>query len=225
MKLRSDNSPQEIFDKHYALKCPHCGVQSNISAVSIPRYEYLARFVPERVGIVYRCDSCNEPIFLRFTLQPDFANGRADILETYEEVEHAQETFEFKYLPDELQQDFREALTCYSSLAYNGFAAMCRRTIQSACTDLGAEGSDKILNQLKELKEIAQIDDEAFVILKQIVIDGHDGTHPHLPKLNPQRAGLLLELMKDVLYQLYVRKGKLKESMELRQAAILKKTQ
>jgi hypothetical protein len=72
---------------------------------------------------------------------------------------------------------------------------------------------------------VAQVDDDTFNGLKQIVIDGHDGSHPHLPKLNPQRAGVLLELMKDVLYQLYVRKGKLKEAMELRQAAIQKKDQ
>ncbi|HEX9867721.1 MAG TPA: DUF4145 domain-containing protein [Candidatus Tectomicrobia bacterium] len=225
MYVSSDHNPQNIFDKHYALKCPHCGIQSNISAISIPRYEYLVRFSPKKVGIVYRCDSCNEPIFLRFMLRPDFNHSRAEILETYEEVERAQETFEFKYLPDEVQQDFREALTCYSSLAYNGFAAMCRRTIQSACANLGAEGNDRVLNQLKDLKEVAQVDDDTFNVLKQIVIDGHDGSHPHLPKLNPQRAGVLLELMKNVLYQLYVRKGKLKEAMELRQAAIQKKDQ
>lgn len=225
MYVMHDNNPQNIFDKHYALKCPHCGVQSNISAISIPRYEYLVRFTPERVGIVYRCDSCNEPIFLRFMFRPDFSNSRAEILEPYEEVERAKETFEFKYLPDEVQQDFQEALTCYSSLAYNGFAAMCRRTIQSVCADLGAEGSDKMLNQLKDLKEMAQIDDATFTVLKQIVIDGHDGAHPHLPKLNPQRAGILLELMKDVLYQLYIRKGKLKDAMVLRQAAIEAKNQ
>jgi hypothetical protein len=225
MYVFSDNNPQNIFDKHYALKCPHCGVQSNISAISIPRYELLLRFRPERVGIVYRCDSCNEPIFLRFTLRLDFNNSRAEILEIYEEVQRVRETFEFNYLPDEVQQDFRETLTCYSILAYNGFAAMCRRTVQSVCTDLGAEGSDKVLNQLKDLKEMAQIDDETFTVLKQIVIDGHDGAHPHLPKLNPQRAGVLLELMKDVLYQLYVRKGKLQEAMALRQAAIQEKNQ
>ena len=67
---------------------------------------------------------------------------------------------------------------------------------------------------------MAQIDDETFGVLKQIVIDGHDGAHPHLPRLGPERGAVLLELMKDVLYQLYVRKGKLKEAMELRQASI-----
>lgn len=220
MIVLHNNDPQSVFDKHYALKCPHCGVQSNVSAISIPRYEFVARFKPSKVGIVYRCDSCNDPIFLRFAVEHDFGNSRFLILEEYEEVERPQETFDFIYLPEGVASDFHEALTCYSSGAYNGFAAMCRRTVQSVSANLGAQGSDKVLSQLKDLKEMAQIDDETFGVLKQIVIDGHDGAHPHLPALNARRAAILLELMKDVLYQLYVRRGKLKEAMALRQASI-----
>ena len=220
MIVRSDNHTQSIFDRHYALKCPHCGVQSNISAVSIPRYEFVFRFKPTKVGIVYRCDSCNAPVFLRFSIEHEFGNSRFIVDERYEEIELPQETFEFKYLPEPVETDFREALVCYSNRAHNGFAAMCRRTVQSAATDLGAEGRDKVLAQLKDLKEMAQVDDETFKVLKQVIIDGHDGAHPHLPCLNPARAAVLLELMKDVLYQLYVRKGKLKEASALRQTAI-----
>lgn len=220
MIIPSNNDPQNVFDKHYALRCPHCGVHSNISAVSIPRYEYILRFTPQSVGIVYRCDSCNEPVFLRFAIQHDFGNSRVVVHDSYQEIELAKETFDFKYLPDSVGEDFREALTCYSSGAHNGFAAMCRRTVQSVSASLGAQGTDKVINQLKDLKEMAQIDDETFDVLKQIVIGGHDGAHPHLPKLMPERAAVLLELMKDVLYQLYVRRGKLQEAMALRQAAI-----
>ena len=220
MLVTQENYPGHVFDQHYALKCPHCGVQSNISAVSIPRYEFVRRFKPHRVGIVYRCDSCNEPVFLRFRVKHDFGNNRFHIHQEYEEIESPQETFEFKYLPENVAGDFREALVCYSSHAHNGFAAMCRRTVQSACTDLGAEGKDKVLSQLRDLKEMAQVDDDTFDILKQVIVDGHDGAHPHLPRLNSERAAVLLELMKDVLYQLYVRKGKLREATALRKEAI-----
>ena len=220
MIVDTQNNPQNVFDHHYALKCPHCGVQSNISAVSIPRYEFVYRFKPVRVGIVYRCDSCNDPVFLRFSVTHEFGNKRFIINEQYEEIERPQETFEFKYLPEDVEADFREALVCYSGRALNGFAAMCRRTVQSASTDLGAEGGDKVLAQLKDLKEMAQVDDATFTVLKQVIVDGHDGAHPHLPRLNQARAAVLLELMKDVLYQFYVRKGKLNEAMALRQTAI-----
>ena len=218
--LTKDNNPTDVFDKHYSLKCPHCGIHSNISAVSIPRYERIVRFRPKKIGLAYRCDACNAPVFLRFSVQLDLGNHRALINESYEEIERAEETFEFKYLPTDVTNDFREALICYSSSAFNGFAAMCRRTVQTVSTDFGARGGDKVLKQLKEMKEMAQLDDEIFGVLTQIVIDGHDGAHPHLPRLDETRAAVLLELMKDVLYQLYIRKGKLEEAKGLRQHSI-----
>lgn len=221
MLIRQNNDPQSVFDRHFALKCPHCATQSNISAISIPRYELLDRFRPEVVGLAYRCDSCNAPIFLRFRVERyDVGNHRIDISEEFDEVERPQETFDFEHLPDSVGADFSEALSCFSQSSCNAFAAMCRRTVQSVATDLGAAGKDKVLGQLRDLKEMAQIDDETFDLLKQIVIDGHDGAHPHLPSLNPERAVVLLELMKDVLYQLYVRKGKLQKAMALRREAI-----
>ncbi len=144
------------------------------------------------------------------------------LAEEYEEVELAQETFDFHYLPDAVQEDFREALTCYSHLCFNAFAAMCRRCIQSTSQELGAEGSNKVQNQLKDLKSMGVIDDGDFDQLKQIILTGHDGAHPHLPKLSRERADVLLELMKDVLYQLFVRKAKIQEAAKLRQEAASK---
>ncbi len=220
MRLRNDNNPQDIFDHHYSLNCPHCGAYSNITAISIPRYEFLVRFKPKKVGIVYRCDSCNQPIFLEFDINNYHLSGNEIIFsENYKEIERPTETFDFLYLDEKVADDFREALTCYTNLCLNAFAAMCRRTVQSVCSDLGADGKDRVLNQLKDLKEMAEIDDETFTVFKQIIIDGHDGAHPHLPSLNKDRASILLELIKDVLYQLYVRKGKLQKAMQLREEA------
>ena len=36
MILGHQNDPQSVFEQHFSLKCPHCGVISNLSAVSIP---------------------------------------------------------------------------------------------------------------------------------------------------------------------------------------------
>ena len=67
---------------------------------------------------------------------------------------------------------------------------------------------------------MAEIDEETFELLKAIVLAGHDGAHPHLPALSAERAEVLLELMKDVLYQLFVRKKKIQEAAEKRKEAI-----
>jgi hypothetical protein len=222
MAITSENRPDVISDHAITLKCPHCAVVSHMSAVSIPRFEYLKRFEPQTVGIGYRCGSCNNTVFLRFV--PKYEFPCVHLSDEYEEVERPKETFEFQYLPEQVRRDFKEALDCYSISAFNAFAAMCRRCVQSAAADLGAKGKDKVLAQLQDLKDMAEIDNETFDLLKQIIIEGHDGAHPHLPAVDAKRAAVLLELGKDVMYQLYVRRGKLHEAMALRTEAIQAKT-
>ena len=213
----------EIIDTHYTVKCPRCGVPSGLSAISLPQWELLVRYKPTKVGVGYQCDACHQPVFLRFSVAYELQGGWITLKDPYEEVERPQETYELNYLPGEVASDFREALTSYSNSCFNAFGAMCRRTIQSGCAALGADGKDKVLKQIEDLKTVTQVDDETFEILKTIVVAGHDGAHPHLPTLSPDRAEVLLELMKDVLYQLFVRKKKIEEAAAKRAAAIQNK--
>lgn len=222
MDINYQNDATQVLDQHYALRCPHCGVQSNITAISIPRYELAMRYQPAKLGIVYRCDSCNDPVYMQFEAidyQPGNNILRINQLK-YQEVQKSHETFDYKYLSVEVADNFREALTCYSNACYNAFAGMCRRTVQTIFTELGASGKDKVLAQLRDVRETASLDDEAYSILEQVTLFGHDGAHPNLPKLSPERVTVMLELMKDILYQLFVRKGKIQESIELRKKAI-----
>lgn len=189
-------------------RCPHCGVDK-------PSLHMTKNFNTDRHNggrqrfwRTYSCRNCGGAILAGAN------SDRGNVEEMYPRAPIEQ--FDFENLPTEVADDFREALDCYSISRFNAFAAMARRTVQSISTNLGAKGGDKVLSQLKELKELAQIDDETFDILKQIVVGGHDGAHPHLPKLSPERAGVLLELMKDVLHQLFVRKAKIKAAIELR---------
>lgn len=224
MYIPKDNNITNIFDTHFTLQCPHCNAISNVTAISIPRYELIQRFKLNKVGIVYKCDSCNEPIFLKFHIDVSSLNKNPiKIYDDYIEIERPQESFDFKYLPEEVKNDFKEALTCYSNSCYNAFGSMCRRCIQTASNLLGAKGKDKVHRQIKDLREMAEIDDETFEVLNQIIISGHDAAHPHLPKLSQERAKILLELMKDVLYQLFVRKAKVIEAMQLRKEQIKNK--
>lgn len=96
---------------------------------------------------------------------------------------------------------------------------MCRRCIQSVSETLGADGTTKVQAQLRDLKDMGVADEETFEQLHQIMLTGHDGAHPHLPALSAARAAVLLQLMKDVLYQLFVRPAKIREAGELRKKA------
>ena len=218
MHINSVNDPQNIADKHFTVKCPHCNTKSGLSLVSAPRYEYMHRFKSEWVGFVYRCDACNQPVFLKSRVIS--LADPVSFNENMVEIERPAESFELQHLPDEVAEDFKEALVCYSNSCWNAFAAMTRRALQSTATHLGSEGSTKVQQQLEDLRKMGVVEKEGFDQLKAIMLAGHDGAHPHLPKLSAERAAVLLELTKDALYQLFVRKAKIEESVRLRSEAV-----
>ena len=201
-------------ERSLAIMCPHCQVYTHITAVSVPQFAELVASRPNQVGIVYRCDSCSAPIFLKFAVKM-YAANRVELANNFIELERAKEKFNFTYLPEQVEVLFREALGCYSAGFFNAFASMCRRTAQAVYADLGENGRLRIFEQVREAKELAEIDNETFAVVKKVIFGGEGDPSP-LPELNPSEAGVLLELLKDMLYEAYVRKGKLQQAMMVR---------
>jgi hypothetical protein len=189
-----------------------------MAIVSAPKYDLIRRFRLDEVGLTFRCNSCNKPVSLIYGIVSRNANP-IQLSNSYTRTQIALEPYESKYLEGPVADDFREALICYANSCWNAFAAMCRRCIQSVSAALGVEGTTKVQQQLNELQGLGVADDQTFEQLKQIMLTGHDGAHPHLPALSQERAEVLLQLMKDVLYQLFVRPAKIKEAVELRSKA------
>jgi hypothetical protein len=198
-----------------ALNCPHCQVFSHITAVSVPQYAELVASRPNQVGVVYRCDSCSAPIFLRFAVKM-YAANRVELASNFVELQRAREKFNFTYLPEDAEKTFREALGCYSAGHFNAFAAMCRRTAQAVINDQGDNGRLRIFNQINEARDMAEIDSDTFAVVKKVLFGTDADPWPSLPEIGAYEAGVLLELAKDMLYQAYVRKGKLQQAMMVR---------
>jgi hypothetical protein len=198
-----------------ALTCPHCQVIAHITVSAVPRFEELQTYRPSQIGIVYRCDACHAPVFLRFTVRM-YSASRIELSPQFAEVERAREKFSFTYLPEEVELLFKEALTCFSSGSYNAFASMCRRTAQAVFADLGEVGKLRLFDQLNEVRELAALSADTFAKLKSIVFGAASDPHPNIPHLDGQEAGIALEVMKDLLYEAYVRKGKLQQAMLVR---------
>ena len=202
-------------DRGLALQCPHCNVLAHITPVSIPDFNQVQLHKPSHVGIVYRCEACNAPIFLKFPVKL-YAGSRIELSPSFVELERPREKFNLTHLPEEVETLFREALACFSSGCYIAFAAMCRRTAQSVFEDLGENGKLALYDQLGEVRRMAEIEDRTFADVKQVVF-GHDSDpRPNMPVLGSYEAGVLLEVMKDLLYQAYVRRGRLQQAMMVR---------
>jgi hypothetical protein len=198
-----------------ALTCPHCQVLSHITPLAVPRFADLTTWRPKHVGVVYRCDSCNAPIFLRFTAKI-YGAQRIELSSQFTEVERPREKFSYTYLPETIETLFREALNCYSAGAFNAFASMCRRTLQAAFAESGEAGRMRVFDLLNDVRTMVDLDADTFIDIKRVVFGTDADPHPSLPLFEEQQAGVLLEVMKDLLYQLYVRKGRLQQAMMVR---------
>lgn len=198
-----------------ALACPHCQVLAHISPVSVPDYNALIQHKPAQVGLVYRCESCNAPIFLRFAVKL-YAGSRVELAPNFVELERPRERFNFTYLPEDAEALLKEAFTCYSAACYNAFASMCRRVAQCVFADLGDEGRLELYNELLNVKRLAELDDESFAVVKKLLFDPDQPGRAGLPAIDDFQAGVLLEVLKDLLYQAYVRRGRLQQAMMVR---------
>jgi len=198
-----------------ALTCPHCLVIAHVTPQAVPRFSELTAVRPKQIGIVYRCDACNCPIFLRFTVR-DYTPARIDLSSTFTEIERPKEKFSYTYLPEQVELMFRETLSCYSYGALNAFVSMCRRTMQTVFANAGEAGRLRIFDELNDVREMVEIDADSFALVKRVVFGTDADPQPGLPQLDDDQCGLLLEVMKDLLYQTYVRKGHLQQAMVVR---------
>ena len=202
-------------EQNLALVCPHCLITAHITPAAVPRFEDLQAHKPQHVGLVYRCDACLAPIFLRFTARL-YSADRVELAAQFSEVERPRETFAFVHLPEEVELLFKEALTCYSRGAFNAFASMCRRTAQALFADLGETGRLRLYDELNDVRAMAELDVETFTRIKSVLFGNDSDPRPNTPLLESYAAGVLLEIMKDLLYEAYVRKGKLQQAMLVR---------
>lgn len=198
-----------------SLTCPHCQTFAHVTAVATPKFDDLCRSKPKHIGVVFRCDACSEPIFLKFATK-SFSATRVDLTGSYVEIERARENFPLTYLPEEAESLFKEALDCYSAGCFNAFGSMSRRTAQSLFHELGERGKLEVFDTLQEIRTLAELDDEMFGALRNVLFGSDSDPRQQQPNIDAERAGILLEVMRDLLYQTFVRKARLVQAMTFR---------
>ncbi len=211
--LKENQEVESELEERIGLECPYCEVYAHMTPQSVPDATALLRDKPKHVGLVYQCDACHAPVFLRFTVR-EYSDNRVELLRNFVELERPKERFAFSYLPDQTEVLFREALTCYSNNSFNAFASMCRRASVSAYEAIGEGGKMRAFEEAMAAQEIAGIDDDTFAPVKDVLFGG--GPEQDLPLLRRAQAGILLEVMKDMFYQLFVRRGKLTRAIKVR---------
>jgi hypothetical protein len=198
-----------------ALNCPHCGVLAHVTPVSVPDFNALQQHKPSQVGLVYRCAACNAPVFLRFTVKL-YGGSRVELAPSFVELERAREKFNFTYLPEETELLVKEAFACYTAGCYNAFASMCRRAAQATFADLGPQARLDLFEELANIRRLAELEDDAYELVRKVLFDFDEPGRGSQPLVDGLQAGVLLEVLKDLLYQSYVRRGRLQQAMMVR---------
>jgi len=141
-------------DEQIGLECPYCNVYAHMSPQSVPVATDLLHDRPKHVGLVYQCDSCQAPVFLRFAVK-EYFEDRVELYRNFIELERPKERFAFSYLPKHTEVLFREALACYSGSNFNAFASMCRRSAASAFDELGEGGKLQAFEEVMVAQPLA----------------------------------------------------------------------
>ena len=197
-------------DEELGLECPYCGVYAHMTPQSIPDVKRIIEKRPKQIGLVYQCDACLAPVFLRFGVK-SYDDNTVELLQNFIELERPRERFAFSYLPRQTEPLFREALSCYSTGNFNAFASMCRRAAASAFGAMGESGKLRAYDEIMVAQDIAGIDDESFEPIKRVIFESSE-----LPMISRSQAGILLEVLKDMFYQCFVRRGKLTRAIKVR---------
>lgn len=196
-------------------ECPHCGATAHFSLMACPSFARVRAEHPAKVGIVLQCDACHTPLFVRYRVRA-WLEDRVEFHPHAEEMEHAPERFSYAQLPEKIAAAFREALACHSAGLLQAFAVMCRATTQAMLEDLGERSRLRIFDQVAEVRALAGIDDVTFNAIRRVLFEGDAARGPPLQPLTRMQAAVLLETMKDLLYQTYIRRAKLQKALRLR---------
>ena len=109
-------------------------------------------------------------------------------------------------VPEEIANDFREALRCFHVKSYRATVTMCRRAIQASCKELKAV-KEKLIDQINDLAKTGKITEPLKEMARQIRKIGNDGAHPNddlLKDVTEQDAAEIIGFVRKYFDHVYV---------------------
>ena len=201
--------------------CPYCKTISAFSCIFSIRGEYNNKLYPVSV---WRCHNCDRTIFVRN--KPEIYTHNAEKL-NIQDVYPADEPEVDENIPEGIASDLIEALRCYNIKSYKAAVVMCRRALQKACLNLGADKKKRLVDQIKDLKGTGKLHSDLAEIATEIRMLGNEGAHPTndgLDDVNSEDTEEILNFALELLDDLYVRPKKV-EAMRVRRQKRTEETQ
>jgi len=189
-------------------ECPHCGAQAPLVPIATPGFAELDAARPQHAGVAFRCAVCNEPRFARTAIR-SFGKDRIVLSANLVEVERSKEHFQYNYLPERLQRLLREAFGCFTADLYFAVAILCRRAVALA-GETDAAGVP-LARMFDDSIRFGEIDDATGNVLHEVLFGAGDER-----EINADQAAVLIEIVKDMFQQSFVRRAKLRRAIQMR---------
>jgi hypothetical protein len=191
-------------------ECPHCGVHAPMVPIATPNFSELSESRPHHAGVAFRCGACNEPRFARAAIR-SFGDDRIILSANLVEVERSKEHFQYNYLPKSTGRLLREAFGCYAADLWLAFAILCRRTMTTAIRAEFAIAQPSFEQLFEDAARLAEIGSDTKATLFSVLF----GTEAE-PEIDADQAAVLIEMVKDMFQQRFVRTAKLRKAIQMR---------
>lgn len=181
--------------------CPHCHVRSLFTPVSNPHIVVIGNQVFS--NSMLQCQSCQR-IILLVAFRVNVPNALY-LYQSHQPV-FSDDGAVSELIPENIRNDFKEALRCKSVTALKATVTMCRRALQASCKGLGAQGR-RLIDQIDDLGSKGQITRALKDMAHQIRSIGNDGAHPDDDGLNDvtsEDADDVVEFTKQYFDHIYV---------------------
>jgi hypothetical protein len=195
--------------------CPNCSANARMIPTSTPDFVDLQRIKPATAGVVFHCDECHAPVFRKYRIK-NFADESIEFHPDGQDVERRDGQFKSQYLPAVAAAYFNDALGCYQAGLVQAFAAMCRLTIQAIISENGDSMQLRLYDLVDDIASLAELDDAEMTTVQDILFDSRPDSI-YRGDLDRGSAAILLEVMKDLLHQTYIRRGRLGKALKMRQ--------
>jgi hypothetical protein len=184
--------------------CPHCRRDAVFMIVAGPHSEYLGEHRTRHCAAM-RCQGC-----LKFIL------GIAEsIHEFYEYEEHyplgTPDDSVSPAVPISIASDFSEALRCFFIRSYRACVAMCRRSVEASCHDLGAQGKN-LKERIDYLANTGRITEPLKEMAHKVRLTANEELHgkpDDLDTFTESEAEGIVEFVREYFHHVYVMPEKL----------------
>lgn len=180
-----------MTDKARAMYCPHCHRQTSITPLKT--HTGNSTISRDANGVDWFIGTCN------YCFHPVLSQDQGAVV-----WPNPMPSDTSSDIPNNIRGNIIEAKKCNSVSSWRATVVMCRRAIQMACLEKGANPSDNLISQINYLKSsniITQDLHEWATIVRWV---GNDGAHPGGIEPDSEDASSMLDLAEQFLHVLYV---------------------